>query len=267
MAHADVPRWTVTGDPILSHFTTTLSAVFPPGEEFFIATVRQNRSAIGGDKVLGAQVKAFIGQEAMHGREHRKLNATLDELGYRATETEAGVGRVLDALHRLRPASLPLAVTAASEHLTGIMGEVVLSDPDTLEVLFPDPAMRTLLAWHALEEMEHKSVAFDVLERTGAGYVVRMAGFGLMAVALGGYVVLAWTRGVVRDRRHIGMRELRQAGQDLRKQKLLSFSSLAKVLRYARPGFHPDDMGTAALAVEWSERLRDRTTVTAGMAS
>jgi len=265
LAHAPIGRWLVNDDPILSHFVATLSAVFPRGEEFFVRTVRDHRDAAKGDPVLAKQVKAFAGQEAMHGREHRDLNRHLDDLGYRTSRGERGVGRILDVLIKLRPTTLPLAVTAGSEHLTGILAEAALGHAQTREVLFANPDIQSLITWHALEELEHKNVAFDVLDRAGAGYVIRVAGYGIAVGILGGYVLMTWLHSVADDRRHIRGHQLRRFRADLRRQRLLSTWSLRQALRYLRPGFHPDDMDTDELVSEWRGRLEDRTTVTAGM--
>src|SRR5438045_8244373 len=69
------------GDLILSHLAAGLSAVFPDGEDFFVRSVRHFRDQIT-DPELKRQVCGVIGQEAVHGREHRALNNRLDELGY-----------------------------------------------------------------------------------------------------------------------------------------------------------------------------------------
>jgi len=262
---ADVDRWIVQGDPIFSHFVATLSAVFPRGEEFFVSTVRAHRGVCADDPVLKAQVKGFIGQEAMHGREHRRLNARLDELGYYTADAERAIGRAVSAVIRLRPRTLPLAVTAAAEHLTGIFAEVALDDQRTREVLFAHPDIQALITWHALEELEHKNVAFDVLARAGGGYVVRVLGFAVTMTVLAGSVVCSWTRARARDRRHIGPAERRRFRRNLRRQKLVSVWSLRRLLRYLRPGFHPDDMDTDHLVAQWRERLADRTTETAAI--
>src|SRR3954447_22050810 len=78
----DLPKhFAADGDLILSHVAASLSAVFPDGEDFFVRSVRRFRDQIT-DPALKRQVAGFIGQEALHGREHRALNGRLDELGY-----------------------------------------------------------------------------------------------------------------------------------------------------------------------------------------
>lgn len=256
----ELERWTVEGDPISSHILAVLSGIFPRGEEFFVATVREHRAAAAGDPVLEAQVKGFIGQEALHGREHRKINGRLTELGYDMAFAEAAIGRTLEVVQRFRPRTLPLATTAAAEHLTGILAEAVLTDEPTRRLLGPHPDLEALITWHALEELEHKNVAFDVLQRTGGGYVVRMAGAGVAGALLGGTAVLIFVRAVARDRRYLTASARRRFRRNLRRHKVFSPWALRQLLRYAQPGFHPDDSDTDHLVHEWRERLAGQVT-------
>ena len=82
-----MPRHFVDGDLLQSHIMATLSATFPKGEQFFVDSVRAFRSQID-DEELRRQVAGFIGQEAIHGREHRVFNDRLSELGYPTKEVE-----------------------------------------------------------------------------------------------------------------------------------------------------------------------------------
>ncbi|MCC6226108.1 MAG: metal-dependent hydrolase [Microthrixaceae bacterium] len=249
--------WIVPGDPIFSHLLAVLSAVFPRGEDFFVASVRRHRDAIAEDPKLKAQVKGFIGQEAMHGREHRALNAQLAELGYATVRADRIIGEICDFILKLPPETLAIAVTAAAEHFTGLLGEAALGDESTRNTLFGQEAIEPLICWHALEELEHKNVAFDVMVAAGAGYPVRAAGFAVTTGVLAGYIVFEWGRCLVGDRRQIKLGHVRKFVSDLRRQKLLSGWSLGKAVSYLRPGFHPDDTDTDALVAEWRERLAE----------
>ena len=71
----------VDGDLVMSHVVAVLSATFPPGEDFFVRSVRHFSDEIT-DPELKRQVAGFIGQEVTHGREHRALNRRLQEMGY-----------------------------------------------------------------------------------------------------------------------------------------------------------------------------------------
>jgi predicted metal-dependent hydrolase len=256
-ADHDLDGWIVPEDPIFSHFLATLSAVFPNGEDFFVASVRRHRDAVADDQVLRQQVKGFIGQEAVHGREHRRLNERLATMGYRTERADRTIGVLCDVIARLPPSTLPVAATAAAEHYTGLLAESVLADARTRSTLFGREAIEPLIAWHALEELEHKNVAFDVMEAAGAGYPVRVAGFAVTTGVLASYVAVEWGRAVWEDRAVITPAHRRRFGRNLRRQRLLSPWFLRNLLRYLRPGFHPDDTDTDALVQEWTVRLAD----------
>jgi predicted metal-dependent hydrolase len=71
--------WHVQGSHV-THFFNALSLLFPAGERFFMDSVRNYRDQID-DPVLKKQVLGFIGQEAMHTREHVEYNDLLQEAG------------------------------------------------------------------------------------------------------------------------------------------------------------------------------------------
>ena len=66
-------RYFYDNDPFLSAFWLSLSALFPEGEAFFVDSVRHYRKEVT-DAKLKAQVAGFIGQEAMHSKEHEAWN-------------------------------------------------------------------------------------------------------------------------------------------------------------------------------------------------
>src|SRR6476660_1381840 len=108
-----VPKhFAADGDLILSHVAASLSAVFPDGEDYFVRSVRHYRSQIT-DPELKRQVAGFIGQEAMHGREHRALNHRLAELGYPTRTFERLTKRGLALRERIASPAANLAATAA----------------------------------------------------------------------------------------------------------------------------------------------------------
>src|SRR6478736_6953779 len=99
----DLPRhFAADGDLILSHVAAALSAVFPDGEDFFVRSVRNFRDEIT-DPELKRQVAGFIGQEAMHGREHRAFNDRLDELGYPVKRFERITKKGLELREKVPP--------------------------------------------------------------------------------------------------------------------------------------------------------------------
>src|SRR3954466_16062859 len=151
----DLPKhFADDGDLVLSHVAASLSAVFPDGEDFFVRSVRNFRDQIV-DPELKRQVAGFIGQEAMHGREHRTFNDRLDELGYPTKRFERFTKKGLAIRERMLSPKSNLAATAALEHFTATLAELVLTNPD-VRAMFGHDEVRNLFMWHALEESEHK---------------------------------------------------------------------------------------------------------------
>src|SRR5580765_8876060 len=117
----EIPKhFAVDGDLILSHLAASLSAVFPDGEDFFVRSVRNFRDEIT-DPELKRQVAGFIGQEAVHGREHRAFNDRLDQLGYPVKRFERLTEKGLAIRERLLSQKSNLAATAALEHYTATL--------------------------------------------------------------------------------------------------------------------------------------------------
>jgi len=158
LEETDIRRWHPAGLHV-SQFFNALSLFFPEGESFFIDAVMHFRDHIK-DPKLAEQVKGFLGQEAMHSREHRRYNRALVQAGLPAKELEDWLVRRLNFVRSWATPEEQLAITIALEHFTAIMANEVLSDPRILEGA--DPRMAAIWRWHAIEETEHKAVAYDV---------------------------------------------------------------------------------------------------------
>jgi len=241
------------GDLILSHLAAALSAVFPDGEDFFVRSVRHYRDQIT-DPELKRQVAGFIGQEAMHGREHRALNNRLAELGYPTKEVERITRAGLRLRERLLPPISNLAATAALEHFTATLAELVLSSAETRDQ-FGHEEVRNLFLWHALEESEHKAVAFDVYRAVGGSERLRVWTMNFFRFAFVGGMALQIAVSLLFDRETYRPGKLRKSWKRFRKSPLLSRALWRQLRDYNRPGFHPDDRDTTALVARWREEL------------
>lgn len=149
-------RWWLGGDPIGSAFHNALSITFPRGEAFFVESVKAFRD--GTDPKLEREIRSFITQEVMHSREHVAFNKRVTEAGYKIDHLEQVVADSLE-LTKDRPQILNLAVTMALEHYTAIMAHMMLKDPKYYAGA--DPELTEMWRWHAIEEIEHKGVAYD----------------------------------------------------------------------------------------------------------
>jgi predicted metal-dependent hydrolase len=250
----ELPRHFVSGDPAMSHVVAVLSAMFPDGEDFFVRSVRTFRDDLT-DPTLRRNVAGFIGQEAMHGREHRELNARLAELGYPTKGVERLVDFGLRLRERLWSRRSNLAVTAALEHYTATLAEVLLDDEAARE-RFDVPDIQLLLLWHALEESEHKAVAFDVYRAVGGTERLRRFMMNLTTVLFLSSLVGSTTVSLLMDptvRRH-PVAALRSVAA-LRHSPFVTRDVRRRLRDYNRHGFHPDDNDASALLDRWRDDL------------
>jgi predicted metal-dependent hydrolase len=241
------------GDPVMSHLLAMLSGLFPAGEDFFVRSVRAYRDQIT-DPELKRQVRAFIGQEAIHGREHRHLNECLAALGYRTGAIDRFVNWQFKVSERFPGRSRRLAVTAALEHYTATLAGVLLTDERARNMV--DPEIRDLFLWHALEECEHKSVAFDVYQHVSGNDRVRRIVMNTTTVGFIGVTVVWTTASLVSDPetwRH-PMRVLRGLAA-LRRSPWLTAAVWRQLRDYNRPDFHPDQHDSAAVLERWKVAL------------
>lgn len=251
---ADLPKFfAANGNPVSSHFAASLSSLFPDGEDYFVRSVRHFRDRIT-DPDLKRQVAGFIGQESVHGREHRYFNQRLDELGYNTRFSERMTKRSLEARTRFAPAKANLAATAALEHFTATLAELLLADEDARNMFGHDGA-RHLFVWHALEESEHKAVAFDVYRAVGGSermrvWTMKFIRSGL-AISLAFMVII----GIVLDRDARRQGSLRRHLKEFGRSPVVSKETWRRLCEYDRPGFHPNDRDTTALEEEWRNRF------------
>ena len=253
LGEVDLPRHFMGGDPVLSHVVAVLSCQFPEGEDFFVNSVRNYRSRIE-DPELRRQVAGFIGQEAVHGREHRSFNEALGRLGYPVRFLDGRVRIGLRVLSKLAPEVHQLALTAALEHYTAALAEVLLTT-DTLQETTDIVEVRHLFLWHALEESEHRSVAFDVFMQVSGNERIRV---NVMRLATVGFLISIITGTVVSlalDPTARSLPKLRAGFARLRRNPMVGRRTRARILDYNRAGFHPDDQDTSDLLEHWRARL------------
>ncbi len=150
-------RWWLGGDPFATAFYNALSVTFPKGEAYFIESVKAFRD--GTPDKLAQEIKAFITQEVMHSREHVAFNKRVTESGYDVSKLEKHVDDIMEII-KTRPAIINLCGTMALEHYTAIMAKQML-ETKTDAFAGADAEQANLWRWHAVEEIEHKGVAYD----------------------------------------------------------------------------------------------------------
>lgn len=243
----EVPRRWFYDSVFVTDVANALNLLFPAGERFFVRAVKHYLPAIT-DPGLRARMRAFFGQEGSHGHEHERAFEMLERHGYEIRRWLAWYERVAyEVLEPRIPANLRLSTTVALEHFTAALAEVAL----TREFFdHAHPRMRELLRWHACEEIEHKSVAFDVLHEVDPRYWVRMVGLAIAGTVLMGFWRSATTMLIAQEPGYTRA-QLRREQQQARARGQNRTALLRAVASYVRPGFHPDQQDNRALAREY----------------
>jgi predicted metal-dependent hydrolase len=168
------------GDAFRSAFFNALSMSFPRGEQYFIDSVRNGLKALPetARAVHAAEVQGFIGQEATHRRIHGLFNGQLQNQGY-VNRIEQRAAQRIDA-HAHRDLRIHLAATAATEHFTAVFADWMLRHPEALAGT--ELRLQTLWLWHAAEESEHRSTAFDIYRAAGGDHTWRLRVFRAVTV-------------------------------------------------------------------------------------
>jgi predicted metal-dependent hydrolase len=241
-----VPKRWFGGSAAATQVANGVNLLFPAGERFFVRSVRHYLDRLE-DPALVAQVRGFFGQEGRHAQAHERFFDTLREQGYDIDAVlkpyeELAYGRI----EKMTSPALRLAVTVALEHFTAILAEDALLADDLAGA---HPAMRQLLEWHALEELEHKAVAFDVLRAVHPSYALRITGLVLGSAVLAGFWLQATRALLAQD--GLTLRDATRELGALRKEGERTGAHVSKpiftrvflrgIAEYLRPGFHPND--------------------------
>ena len=265
-----VPEYWMNGSAGLTHFMTALSALFPAGEKFFIDSVRAVREypQIKDNEILQKEISAFIGQEAMHTHEHAGFNQSAQKFGHDIDYLEAYTDKVIQkfrgiALRVGQPFGVTqqmvdLIGTTALEHFTATIASELLRNPHIQE-LMTDETMKTMWLWHAVEENEHKAVAYDVFEGVfGQGktaYFARTGGLTAAMVVLFAVQTYFVGRLLVADRQ-FNLKSLKDIYVHAYSPSKGVITGMGReMLAYYKPKFHPNDLDTHSLLEKWKAKL------------
>lgn len=258
---AGIPRHWFAKSATATHLVNGLNLLFPAGERFFVRSVRHYLERLD-DPELALQVRQFFAQEGRHAHAHERYFEVMRAHGYDIDTFLAEYDRIAwGVIEKNTTPAIRLAVTVALEHFTAIMAEDALTSGDLEHV---HPELRDLLMWHAVEELEHKAVAFDVLRAVAPSYPLRIFGLFFAAASLGGFWMLA-TRDLLRQE-GMGVREALADLRGLRRRAaeagtpaagpIASRVFLRGMLEYVRPSFHPMDRDHTGVVTKALERLR-----------
>lgn len=265
-----VPEYWMHGSAGLTHFMTALSALFPAGEKFFIDSVRAVRqhSAIKDNAELQKEISAFIGQEAMHTHEHIAFNASAQKYGHDVETLDRYTESVIQTTRKImaklaKPVGITqemvdLTATTALEHFTATIASQLLTNAHIQE-LMTDETMKTMWLWHAIEENEHKAVAYDVFEGVfGKGlkaYMLRTSSLLISMATL--FVVQSYFLArLLKQDQQLNLESFKVIYTYAYSPSKGIITGMAKeMLMYFKPGFHPNDHHTDQLLANWKAKL------------
>lgn len=265
-----VPEYWMQGSAGLTHFMTALSALFPAGEKFFIDSVRAVRyhPAIKDNQELQKEISAFIGQEAMHTQEHVGFNASAQKYGHDVERLDRYTDKVIQGARKVfagvgKPFGITqemvdLTATTALEHFTATIATQLLRNSHIQE-LMSDDTMKTMWLWHAIEENEHKAVAYDVFEGVfGQGtkaYLLRTS--SLVAAMLTLFVVQNYFLfRLLKEDKQLNLEAFKAIYTYAYSPSKGIITGMGReMLAYFRPGFHPNDLDTVSLLDTWKAKL------------
>lgn len=252
----DVPRHWVDNDPFMTHFMNALTLTFPRGERSFIESVKAVRDKVK-SPALRADVAGFVGQEALHSREHDALNDVLEAMGYPIHALERAFSERLDERERSMSPKARLAFTAALEHLTALFGRILLTNEAVRDMFHPE--LRAMWMWHALEEIEHKAVAFDVYQEVFDDQTTRRFALVLATGALLSFTHYAQYKLLKRDGLANKPSVWARGLWKLWGPKGIARSAIPTWVDYLRRDFHPWNEDDSGLIAEFETTIVPRT--------
>ncbi|RBP53463.1 metal-dependent hydrolase [Arenicella xantha] len=247
-------RFFYNENSLISALWVAMSASFPIGETEFIHSVKLFSDQVT-DPKLQQEVKEFSAQEAHHSLQHRKINKLFDDLGYSTAKIEKTLKEQMTERQQQWSPERRLARTVVAEHVTAIMAHFALTNVDSMGH-FPE-SLRKLFQWHAIEEIEHKSVAFDVYQHCVGDRKRLNREFRYFSYFEFPLKMSLATRFLLRD---MGYKATWQERKELW-HYLFGPDGLIKSVKplymmFLKPNFHPWDHDDSALVEQWKSELQ-----------
>ncbi|HLL05549.1 MAG TPA: metal-dependent hydrolase [Myxococcaceae bacterium] len=246
-----IARHWLAGSPVRTHFFNAINLFVVSFEDFMARVMRGCLPGLQ-DAEFARQIRGFMGQESTHSFVHAKYLQNMREQGFDIDGYLSGSEHIFSHWFEKRLGQrVSVAMIAGFEHLTSVLAELIL---DGRMVRDAEPAMAEMWEWHAAEEIEHKTLAFELLQRTSGSYLLRLVGAVLGALVVAGFIGV----GMVMLLRQEGLLWRKSTWKELRtllfgKDRLV-VRTVRMFMDYFRPGFHPNQRDTYALAQEVFDR-------------
>lgn len=252
----EIPRFWFGNDPFKTRLFDALSLTFPDGERYFIQCVRLFKEQIQ-EPELAERVKCFIQQEAQHGIAHDKMNKILIDQGMPVQKYIDQVNQRFKHALKRYPSQFNIAITASCEHLTALMASTFFSNKATMQEAHP--YIRALFAWHSIEEMEHRDVAYDVMMNVAhTSNLTRYVALGLVTLMMFGFTMQR-TNGLLKQDGFSPTQRLKMFSKGmtwLLGSKGILSAKKAEYLDWYKADFHPNQHPVIAQYSVWVDALK-----------
>ena len=244
-------KYQIKDNGIVSTFLYAFTITLPAGERLMIDTVRSLMDQVE-DKNLISDLRGFIGQEAHHAKAQAEVNKKMDAVGYRMSEYDEMSSGLLKSIED-RPTMERLAIHSAYEHLTAVFSAFTLKNIHLLDEMEKD--VRDMLVWHCIEEIEHKTVLFDLYEYLSGDYVNRSKGmFRALRSIVKNTAILQ--KQLLKDQQwKFSISEGVGAAKFFFGPNGIAIFSTMDLLRYFKKGFHPSAINDEYLIKDWEKRF------------
>ncbi len=244
----DIEPLCVEGAPEESYTLIAFSLLLPSLEPYLIRTMKEAKKHVS-DPDLVADLERFSAQEGQHYRMHRRFNDVIRKQGVpRLQEFEDELEGDYQRFTRTKSVAFNLAYAEGFEALTTASARFAL---ESKQFQGMHPAVGDLFLWHLVEELEHRTVAFDVYQHVCGGYFYRLF-VGLFAQ----WHMSRWTLRVTRYMLEADPDCLSQyGGRDGRKQRrrMRARTALKGMLPVVLPTYLP---GYTPEKIEFTEEMR-----------
>jgi len=248
---ASIPRHWFNNDAFLSRYFDSFSMAFPVLERFMIEVVREVTASLDDEDPVKQEAKAFIFQEAQHSIVHDRYNQLILAQGAKAPKMDRFLNWSVQWMNSHLSLKSRVAVGAGIEHFTSLMADHFIASG-----LFAPahPKMRALWEWHALEELEHKNVLFDVYKNGCKGGYFRRTVIFVCGVFYANYLSINYAKELLESEgaptgRFFFSKSLRRL---FGKRGVLR-SMVGPIFYYFKPGFHPDTIAEPPLMKHWAQ--------------
>ncbi len=235
---SQIQRYWYGNSAFKTHFFNSITLLFPDGEQFMLRTIKRQIKQIENTQ-LKQEAAAFVGQEAQHAVQHEKFWQILYQQGYTFDIYLRCLRFILfNVCEKRLSIKFKLAMIAGVEHFTNVIAELTLK-----EELFADaePIMKELFEWHSAEEIEHKTVAYDVFQDVTQSYLIRILGIIMAYTFVLGFVNLGLLIMLHHDKKLLNFKVWQEMVQFLFSEEKIFFKVFSHSIKYLKVNFHPSE--------------------------